>query len=53
MNHMTLLTGPERRRRWSEAVREEILAAALLPGAVAADVARQFEICRTHTTKAA
>jgi transposase len=44
MSHMTLLTGPERRRRWSEAVREQILAAAFSPGAVVADVARQFEV---------
>jgi len=44
MSHMTLLTGPERRRRWSEEVREQILAAAFSPGAVVADVARQFEV---------
>ena len=44
MSHMTLLTGPERRRRWSEAVREQILAAAVSPGVVVADVARQFEV---------
>ena len=41
---MTLLTGPERRRRWSEDVREQILVAAFSPGAVVADVARQFEV---------
>ena len=41
---MTLLTGPERRRRWSGEVREQILAAAFSPGAVVADVARQFEV---------
>lgn len=41
---MTLLTGPERRRRWSEEIREQILAAAFSPGAVVADVARQFEV---------
>jgi transposase len=44
MTHMTLLTGPERRRRWSEDDRVRILAASFTPGAVVADVARQFEI---------
>lgn len=41
---MTLLTGPERRRRWSEEIRERILTAAFSPGAVVADVARQFDV---------
>jgi transposase len=44
MTHMTLLTGPERRRRWSDDDRGRILAASFAPGAVVADVARQFEI---------
>ncbi|MBV9510042.1 MAG: transposase [Caulobacteraceae bacterium] len=44
MSHMTLMTGPERRRRWSEDIREQILAAAFSPGVVVADVARQFEV---------
>ncbi len=44
MAHMTLLTGPERRRRWSEDDRERILAASFAPGAVVADVARQFDV---------
>src|SRR5271170_3912682 len=44
MTHMTLLTGPERRRRWSADDRDRILAASFTPGAVVADVARQFEI---------
>jgi len=41
---MTLLTGPERRRRWNEEDRCRILAAAFSPGAVVADVARRFEV---------
>ena len=41
---MTLLTGAERRRRWSDDARERILAAAFSPGAVVADVARRFEV---------
>jgi len=44
MTHMTLLTGPERRRRWNEDDRARILSASFAPGAVVADVARQFEI---------
>ena len=35
MTQVTLLTGPERRRRWSPAERATILAAAFAPGAVA------------------
>ena len=42
MVHMTLITGPERRRRWSCDQRRQILAA---PGAVVAKVARQADIC--------
>lgn len=44
MTQVTLLTGPERRRRWSPAERATILAAAFAPGSVVADVARQFEV---------
>jgi transposase len=41
---MTLLTGPERRRRWHEEDRCRILAAAFSSGAVVADVARRFDV---------
>lgn len=41
---MTLQTVPERRRRWSSAKQREIMAAAFMPGAVVADVARRFEV---------
>jgi transposase len=44
MTQVTLLTGPVRRRRWSPAEQATILAAAFSPGAVVADVARQFEV---------
>ena len=44
MTHMTLLTGPERRRRWNTDIREQILAEAFSPGATVADVARRFEV---------
>ena len=38
------MTGPQRRRRWSDAERLEILEAVFAPGAVVADVARQFDV---------
>jgi transposase len=41
---ITLLTGPERRRRWSDEERERILAAAFAPGAIVANISRQFEV---------
>ena len=44
MTHVTLMSGPERRRRWSAAEQREILMAAFSPGAVVADVARQYEV---------
>jgi transposase len=44
MAQITLLTGPERRRRWSDDERRRILAAAFAPGAIVANVARQFEV---------
>ena len=44
MTQITLQTGPERRRRWSEDERRRILTAAFTPGAVVSDVARQLEV---------
>ena len=44
MAQMTLMTGAERRRRWSDAERLRILEASFAPGAVVADVGRQFEV---------
>jgi transposase len=44
MPQITLLTGPERRRRWSDDERRRILAAAFTPGAVVANIARRFEV---------
>ena len=44
MAQITLLTGPERRRRWSADERRRILVAAFSPGAVVATVSRQFEV---------
>ena len=45
MAQMTLITGPQRRRRWSFEDRRQILAAATARGAVVAEVARQADIC--------
>jgi transposase len=44
MADVTLMTGPERRRRWGLDDRRQILMAAFAPGAIVADVSRQFEI---------
>lgn len=44
MAHVTLMSGPERRRRWRRDEQREILMAAFSPGAVVADVARQYEV---------
>ncbi len=44
MAQMTLMTGPERRRRWGDDERQRILEAAFAPGAVVSKVARQFDI---------
>jgi transposase len=44
MPQITLLTGPERRRRWSDDERRRILAAAFAPGAIVANISRRFEV---------
>ena len=44
MSQITLLSGPERRRRWSDADKLRIVEAAFAPGACVADVARRFEV---------
>lgn len=44
MSQITLLTGPERHRRWREEERQQILAAAFAPGASVAEVARQHDV---------
>ena len=51
MGRMTLITGGERRRRWSEEDRVRILAAIAEPGAVVADVARREDICTSLVYK--
>ena len=44
MSQVTVLTGPERRRRWSEEDQCRILAAAFSPGSTVAAVARQYDV---------
>ena len=51
MGRMTLITGEERRRRWSEEDRARILAAINEPGAVIADVARRADVCTSLVYK--
>jgi len=51
MGRMTLITGGERRRRWSEEDRARILAAIAEPGAVIAEVARREEVCTSLVYK--
>ena len=45
MAQVHVLTGPERRRRWSEEQKQALVAAAFAPGAVVSDVARQADVC--------
>lgn len=44
MGQITVFSGPERRRRWSDEQRLKILAEAFAPGACASDVAQRHEI---------
>jgi transposase len=40
-----VLTGPDRRRRWSDEQKILIAAEAMVPGAVVAQIARRWQIC--------
>lgn len=44
MRQITVMTGPERRRRWSDEERLQILAEAFAPGASVLAVARRHDI---------
>lgn len=44
MSQITLLTGPERRRRWRDEERLAILEEAFSPGACVSEVARRHEV---------
>jgi transposase len=51
MSQITLLTGPERHRRWREEERQEILAAAFAPGASVSEVARRYDVATSLVYK--
>jgi transposase len=44
MAKFEVITGPERRRRWSEDQKRDIVAASFAPGAVVREVARRVEV---------
>ena len=44
MARVEVITGPERRRRWSEDQKRAIVTESLVPGAVVSDVARRADI---------
>lgn len=44
MGQITVFSGPERRRRWSDDERLQILTEAFSPGACVADVARRHDV---------
>ena len=44
MGQVTVFSGPERRRRWSEEERLQILSEAFAPGACVAEVCRRYDI---------
>jgi transposase len=45
MPRVEIITGPERRRPWSEEQKRAIVGAAFAPGAIVADVARRAAVC--------
>lgn len=45
MAYTTLITGPERRRRWSDEQKLELLAEAFGPGGNVTETARRADIC--------
>jgi transposase len=40
-----VISGPERRRRWSEEQKQVLVAAAFAPGAIVSEVARRADVC--------
>ena len=44
MTRGILLNGPERRRKWHESQRREIVSMAFSPGSSVAEIARQFDV---------
>jgi transposase len=48
MGEVHVLSGPERRRRWSSEQKQAVIAAAFAPGAIVRDVARQSDLCTSQ-----
>ena len=44
MSRVEIITGPERRRRWSAEQKRAIVAESLAPGAVVTEIARRMDI---------
>ena len=51
MTQVTVLTGRDRRRKWNLDDRRRILTMAFAPGAVIADIAREFDIASSMIYK--
>jgi transposase len=45
MARVEVITGPERRRRWSAEQKRAIVAESLAPGAIVTEIARRADIC--------
>ena len=45
MSRIEVITGPERRRRWNEEQKRQLVAEAFAPGGVVAEVARRAGVC--------
>ena len=45
MARVEVITGRERRRRWSEEQKQAIVAKSMVPGAVVSEVARRADVC--------
>jgi len=45
MARLQIITGPERRRSWSEEQKRAIVSAAFAPGTIVADIARRADVC--------
>jgi transposase len=48
MGEVHVLSGPERRRRWSFEQKQALVSAAFSPGAIVRDVARQADVCASQ-----
>jgi transposase len=48
MAQLHVITGPERRRRWSDEEKRAVVAAAFAPGAIVTQVARRADVCASQ-----